>query len=157
MKKLISLLFLCVGFVLCGFSQTSHYKYVCSVNNSNGVKFNYDLTKSYINANFVTFYNNRQTVAFSDANGVINASGVYFSYKGEENGLHVYHGAYSSNPYSPKYYLIAYFGLNAGGDASTDIYFSADYKRFNMRLNGINCTHVGERTTTNSDAPTTLY
>lgn len=166
MKKLFYFLALSIYFSMGVTAQTYHYQYVNTVKESTGVKFIHDRAQITMNSQYVTFYNDMKTMAFTDENGIMNRSQVYFKYYGDVDGLHIYKGAYSSaygnnvsgNIFSV-FYLMAQWGMlyHMVDNCNVDIYFSDDYSRINFKLYAEGFTHVGKRVSKETQAPSQLY
>lgn len=157
MKNVLILILMCFGLIspCCG---QSYYKYLYSVNSS-GIKQNDSGANSFFNGSktrYVTFYNNRQSVAFTWENG---NSLCYYVYEGRENGINVFTGP---NYDGPEGYGAALYEMNILGNMQQQkikLYFNSDYSRLNIKMMKTGKTHVLQKSADPNEiaAPDSFY
>ncbi|WP_195352454.1 hypothetical protein [Bacteroides cellulosilyticus] len=157
MKLTFISIFVCLGIALPCWSQT-YYKYLYTINSS-GVKLSDSGANSYFNGSrtrYVTFYNNKQSVAFTWEDG---NSSCYYIYEGRDNGIHVYTGLKYDGPEG---YGAALYEMNILGDMQKQnirLYFNSDYSRLNIKMMRSGKTHVLQKSADPEEiaAPDSFY
>lgn len=146
-------------FSLSVFGQTRYYKYEYSVT-SNGIKQkDSGAMMFFVNCpqpRYVTFYNQKNFVAFTWKDGI---SSCYYKYEKTQGDTHIYSGPYWDNAAEYGSAVAETLMLGDTRYQKMHLYFSSDFDRLNIKMLRTDVTHVLQRSTDPEEieAPAELY